>query len=640
MSLLRRAFPLTSSILETVRSLSSINHHSIQSTNFSIMSTTPKKPDATTGSQGEPLPSKEPTSSDNANRRYEIIERGQLHTLSYRCYFRDTQTNTIVSPFHDIPLVNEDYTKSNENQNVTIYNMVVEVPRWTNAKMEINKQFKMNPLVQDVKNGKPRFVHNVFPYHGYLWNYGALPQTWEDPNHVDEDTKTTGDNDPIDVCEIGTTLHATGSVIPVKIVGVLGLIDEGETDWKLIGIDIRDKLASQIHDINDVDKHLPGLLEATLRWFKYYKVPTGKPPNQFALNEQYGDRAYANRVIDETRKYWEKLASGETKVEEKVCAIANTTLNNRGTISKDDAEKIVEADEKHQKEPAKLDASIHQLSYVKDNEERSNKEKKIMTLNSLVQLNKISKNLWHLLFNRPTYHNAFNTEFAQQLIARCQQIRASKDIRSAVIVSGQGKSFCSGADLKERQHITEPKQWMEQHHIFEQMFNSLAQLKLPTIACVEGFALAGGFELALNCDMIVASRSASFGLPEVTRGIMPGGGGTQLLARLVGPARAKQIAITGRKLNAQEAFDMGIVQILTEDGQALERGIELGMTIAANAPLATQAIKQAIDEGWGKSTDDAKAIELTYYKELIDTEDRHEGIRAFNEKRKPQWKGN
>ncbi|UJR10045.1 hypothetical protein I4U23_014267 [Adineta vaga] len=263
-----------------------------------------------------------------------------------------------------------------------------------------------------------------------------------------------------------------------------------------------------------------------------------------------------------------------------------------------------------------------------------------MTQNSFVRLNEISKNLWHLLLNRPKYHNAFNTEFAQQLIAHCQRIQTSKDIRSAVIVSGQGQSFCSGADLKERQNITESKQWKEQHQIFERMFNSLAQLKQPTIACIEGFALAGGFELALNCDMIVASRSASFGLPEVTRGIMPGGGGTQLLARLVGPARAKQIAITGRRLNAQEAFDMGIVQILTDDGQALNKGMELGMTIAANAPLATRAIKQAIDEGWGKSIDEAKAIELKYYEQLIDTEDRHEGIRAFNEKRKAQWKGN
>ncbi|CAF1324888.1 unnamed protein product [Rotaria sordida] len=305
-------------------------------------------------------------SNDNEIQRYELVERGQLHTLNYRCYFRDIKTKTIVSPFHDIPLVNEHYTPPTGNPTDTIYNMVVEVPRWTNAKMEINKQLKMNPIVQDIKSGKPRFVHNVFPYHGYLWNYGALPQTWEDPNHVDKDTKTTGDNDPLDVCEISTSLHGTGSIVPVKIVGVLGLIDEGETDWKLIGIDIRDKLASQINDIDDVDKQLPGLLEATRRWFKYYKVPTGKPPNKFALDGKYANREYALRVIHETRKYWEKLAIGETKVDEKVCSIANTTLNNRGTITKEDADQIVEANEKYQKEPVKLDLSIHNVSYVQD----------------------------------------------------------------------------------------------------------------------------------------------------------------------------------------------------------------------------------------------------------------------------------
>ncbi|CAF0771227.1 unnamed protein product [Adineta steineri] len=263
-----------------------------------------------------------------------------------------------------------------------------------------------------------------------------------------------------------------------------------------------------------------------------------------------------------------------------------------------------------------------------------------MTQKSFVRLNEISKTIWHILLNRPAYHNAFNTELAHELIAQCHHIQTSNDKRAAVIVSGQGRSFCSGADLKERQSITNSKKWMEQHHIYERMFNSLAELKQPTIACVEGFALAGGFELALNCDMIIASRSASFGLPEVTRGIMPGGGGTQLLARLIGPARAKHIAITGRRINAQEAFDMGIVQILTDDGEALNKGIELAKTIADNAPLATRAIKQAIDEGWGKDNNEAKAIELKYYETLIDTEDRHEGIRAFNEKRKAQWKGN
>jgi enoyl-CoA hydratase len=114
---------------------------------------------------------------------------------------------------------------------------------------------------------------------------------------------------------------------------------------------------------------------------------------------------------------------------------------------------------------------------------------RIMTQNSFVRLNGISNNIWHLLLNRPSYHNAFNTALAHELIAHCHQIRTSNDIRAAVIVSGQGRSFCSGADLKERQSLKSSKQWMEQHHIFENMFNSLAQLKQPTIACVEGFAL-------------------------------------------------------------------------------------------------------------------------------------------------------
>ncbi len=153
MFLLRRLFPLSSFILGTTTSFSASNQFLISSKKLSIMSTTPKKPDTNTGSQGAPLASKAPQSDDNENRRYEVVERGQLHTLNYRCYFRDVQTKSIVSPFHDIPLVNEQYSLSNGNQGESIYNMVVEVPRWTNAKMEINKQLKLNPLVQDIKNG-------------------------------------------------------------------------------------------------------------------------------------------------------------------------------------------------------------------------------------------------------------------------------------------------------------------------------------------------------------------------------------------------------------------------------------------------------------------------------------------------------
>jgi hypothetical protein len=150
---LRWLYPLSSFILENTSTFSAVSNSANKSKKISIMSTTPKKPDPDTGSQGGALSSKAPQSNDNENRRYEVVERGQLHTLNYRCYFRDVQTKTIVSPFHDIPLVNEQYSSVNGNQKETIYNMVVEVPRWTTAKMEINKQLKLNPLVQDVKNG-------------------------------------------------------------------------------------------------------------------------------------------------------------------------------------------------------------------------------------------------------------------------------------------------------------------------------------------------------------------------------------------------------------------------------------------------------------------------------------------------------
>ncbi|KAF3828169.1 hypothetical protein GH733_002015 [Mirounga leonina] len=118
--------------------------------------------------------------------------------------------------------------------------MVVEVPRWSNAKMEIATKDPLNPIKQDVKKGKLRYVANLFPYKGYIWNYGAIPQTWEDPGHNDKHTGCCGDNDPIDVCEIGSKVCARGEIIRVKVLGVLAMIDEGETDWKVIAINVDD----------------------------------------------------------------------------------------------------------------------------------------------------------------------------------------------------------------------------------------------------------------------------------------------------------------------------------------------------------------------------------------------------------------
>ncbi|KAF3828220.1 hypothetical protein GH733_004009, partial [Mirounga leonina] len=160
-----------------------------------------------------------------------------------------------------------------------VFHMVVEVPRWSNAKMEIATKDPLNPIKQDVKKGKLRYVANLFPYKGYIWNYGAIPQTWEDPGHNDKHTGCCGDNDPIDVCEIGSKVCARGEIIRVKVLGVLAMIDEGETDWKVIAINVDDPDAANYNDINDVKRLKPGYLEATVDWFRRYKVPEGKPEN-------------------------------------------------------------------------------------------------------------------------------------------------------------------------------------------------------------------------------------------------------------------------------------------------------------------------------------------------------------------------
>lgn len=171
----------------------------------------------------------------------------------------------------------------------------------------------MNPIIQDTKKGKLRFVRNVFPHHGYIHNYGAFPQTWEDPNQTHPETKAKGDNDPLDVCEIGEAVGYTGQVKQVKVLGVMALLDEGETDWKVIVIDINDPLAPKLNDIEDVERHLPGLLRATNEWFRVYKIPDGKPENQFAFSGEAKNKKYAEEVIRECAEAWEKLIKGETQ---------------------------------------------------------------------------------------------------------------------------------------------------------------------------------------------------------------------------------------------------------------------------------------------------------------------------------------
>ncbi|KAJ1862975.1 Inorganic pyrophosphatase [Coemansia sp. RSA 1722] len=246
---------------------------------------------------------------------------GQPDTLDYRVFIE--KDGKVVSPFHDIPLYADEANR--------IFNMVVEIPRWTNAKMEISKEDKLNPIKQDTKKGKLRYVRNAFPHHGYIWNYGALPQTWEDPNQTNSDTKCVGDNDPIDVCEIGEAVGYTGQVKQVKVLGVMALIDEGETDWKILAIDVKDPLASKMNDVEDIERFMPGLLHATNEWFRIYKIPDGKPENQFAFGGEAKPKSYALDVVKETAEAWSDLVSGKSAAGK--IDLSNTLLENASTVS-------------------------------------------------------------------------------------------------------------------------------------------------------------------------------------------------------------------------------------------------------------------------------------------------------------------
>ncbi|CAL9700115.1 unnamed protein product [Knipowitschia caucasica] len=246
------------------------------------------------------------------NMHYLTEERGRPNAPDYRIYFK-TSDGRYISPFHDIPLSPENNlddvpakrTKTNDSE--VLYNMVVEVPRWSNAKMEIATKEPLNPIKQDVKKGKLRYVANIFPHKGYIWNYGALPQTWEDPNHIDTNTQCCGDNDPIDVCEIGSLVCYPGQVIRVKVLGILAMIDEGETDWKVIAINAEDPDAQNLNSIEDVRKSRPGHLEATIEWFKKYKVPDGKPENKFGFGGQFKEKEFAVDIIRSTHEHWRAL---------------------------------------------------------------------------------------------------------------------------------------------------------------------------------------------------------------------------------------------------------------------------------------------------------------------------------------------
>ncbi len=211
-------------------------------------------------------------------------------------------------------------------------------------------------------------------------------------------------------------------------------------------------------------------------------------------------------------------------------------------------------------------------------------------------------------------------------------------IRCVILTGAGDRIFCAGADLKERNGMSR-EQWERQHEIFERGRDALLSVPVPVIAAVNGHAYAGGLESVLVCDFAYAVSGARFALTEVTRGIMPGGGGTQTLARVAGERRAKEVILTGRPFSAEQALEWGVVNRVCEPGTLMDAVIETGQAICDNAPLSVRQAKKAIHNGLQMDLSRGFAYEIEAYHRLIDTEDRLEGIAAFNEKRKPVFKG-
>ncbi|MCF6522080.1 enoyl-CoA hydratase-related protein [Streptomyces sp. JJ36] len=243
-----------------------------------------------------------------------------------------------------------------------------------------------------------------------------------------------------------------------------------------------------------------------------------------------------------------------------------------------------------------------------------------------------------LVLDRPKAMNAVSTELARSLAEACAALAADRDVRVVVLSSSHERAFCVGADLKERNALTDAE-LARQRPLARAAYTGVLELPQPTVAAVHGFALGGGFELALACDLIVADPTAVVGLPEVSVGVIPGGGGTQLLPRRVGAARAAELIFSARRVEAAEARELGLVDLPAAEGADRTEALELAGRIAAHSPVGLRAAKRALRTGWGMDLRAGLEVEDAAWRSVAFSGDRAEGVAAFNEKRKPDWPG-
>jgi enoyl-CoA hydratase/carnithine racemase len=253
-----------------------------------------------------------------------------------------------------------------------------------------------------------------------------------------------------------------------------------------------------------------------------------------------------------------------------------------------------------------------------------------------VRVERPAVHLAELVMDRPEARNALSTEQARRLAEAAGALASEPGISAVVLASAVPEAFCVGADLKERNELDDD-QLRAQRAVFVEAFAAVRELEMPTIAAVEGFALGGGCELALSCDLVVVAETATLGLPEVGLGLVPGGGGTQLLSRRVGPNRALDLILTGRRVDAEEAWRLGLVDRLVQAGGAWPAARELAAGIARHSPVSLRAAKRAVRDGLEADLATGLALEDRAWHEAAFSPDRREGVAAFNAKRTPEW---
>jgi len=240
-----------------------------------------------------------------------------------------------------------------------------------------------------------------------------------------------------------------------------------------------------------------------------------------------------------------------------------------------------------------------------------------------------------ITLNRPQALNALNNQLMREVMDALEAFDKN-DAIGAMVITGNEKAFAAGADIKEMADKT-IEQMMDRDHVA--VFGRIRTIRKPVIAAVSGWALGGGCEIALSCDMIVASESASFGQPEINIGVIPGAGGTQRLTRSVGKAVAMEMILNDRRLTAQEAYQFGLVNRVVPVEEYLEEALKLAQEIAGRAPLAVRAAKKMINQSFERTLAEGLAVEKQEFYNLFASEDQKEGMQAFIEKRKPEWKG-